>query len=187
MKQVLRCLILLLMAAWSLSFADRPAPQREYTIGSPNGNFEFTMKPGSSQGALEPYGEAFSITPDGDQESAKGGRELLWQVTGWYSPQTFISNDGRSLVRMGPWASRPVTEELAVAFYRDGCEVRRYVVADLIVDHESVKRSVSHYSWLASNGDLPRLTEDGRFQLRTIEDRLVTFDLSTGEILDSDH
>jgi hypothetical protein len=166
------------MLAWSLSAADRPAPEREYTIRSSSGTYEFAMQPGGPQGSPQPYGEAFDI--------AQGERILLWRVTGWYAPQTFISNDGRSLVRMGPWASKPITEELALAFYRDGQELKRYVVADLISDENSVQRSVSHYTWQAQNNESPGMIEDGRFQLQTVEGKLLTFDLATGEISDSE-
>lgn len=178
MGQKPRYSLLLLLFAWSLSAADRPVPEREYTIRSSNGMYEFTMTPSDSLENSEPYGEAFSL--------AQGERDLLWRVTGWYAHPTLISNDGRSLVRFGPWAARPITEELALAFYRDGEEIKRYVVADLIKDENSVQRTVSHYTWQAQDNEWPGKIEDGHFQLRTIEGKRVTFDLETGEISDAE-
>jgi hypothetical protein len=183
-ERKIRYSILLLTAAWTVTAADRPAPQREYTIRSLNGKYEFTMNPGGSAGDTQPFGTAFNVTLDDEAGSLQSEQAALWRVEGWYSPQTFISNDGHSLVRMGPWASKPLSEELAIAFYSDGREVRRYVVADLIEDESTVRRSVSHYTWLAADADFPRIVDDGQFQLRTIEGQLVTFDLLTGEIAD---
>ena len=182
MKQILLCSFLLLSLA-TVAVADRPAPDRQYTIRSANGQYEFTMYPAGSQddSGSAPYGEAHSIATSDPELAADADRTPLWKVSGWYAAKTFLSNDGRNLVRMGPWASKPLDEELAVAFYCDGREIRRYVVADLVQDESAVQRSVSHYNWQASDSDLPRLTEDGRFQLRTIDGRLVTFDITNGE------
>jgi hypothetical protein len=158
--------------------ADRPAMQREYTISSSNGKYEFTMYPSNDLGGSQtaPRGEAFEVSDDGT-------REQLWQVVDWYAFETFLANDGRGLVRMGPWASSPPHEELALAFYRDGAELRRYVVGDLIDDEDTLEHSVSHYRWLARDARYPRILADGRFELRTIEDRVVAFDVTTGAML----
>jgi uncharacterized protein YecT (DUF1311 family) len=163
--------------------ADSPAPERQYTATSTNGTYAFTMHPTARDGAstTSPYGEAYRIASVGGLVGFE--KELLWRTDGWYSFKTFISNDGRNLVRIGPWASLPQTEELAVAFYRDGIEQRRYVVSDLIENADAVERSVSHYNWEKRDSTFPRLLANGRFQLRTVENRTITFDVATGEIL----
>ncbi|MBT8099920.1 MAG: hypothetical protein KJO82_09225, partial [Gammaproteobacteria bacterium] len=125
--------------------ADSPAPERRYMVTSPNEKYQFTMHPTDSSGSSTtgPYGVAVETPPDSEPVN---GTEVLWRVDGWYSFGTFISDDGRGLVRLGPWASKPLNEELAIAFYRDGEEVRRYFVAELIDDPDAVQRSVSHYT-----------------------------------------
>ena len=153
----------------AIAQADSPASPRQYSITSANGVYEFTMY-------TEPSGHAYRIDASDD-------RERLWTVSGWYSFTTFLSDDGRHLVRMGPWASLPPEEELAVAFYRDGTEYRRHTVADLVDDIDLVERSVSHYIWQGRDKDFPRLAENNRFQILTVENRIVTFDLDSGEIL----
>ncbi|MBT8061490.1 MAG: hypothetical protein KJO85_02330 [Gammaproteobacteria bacterium] len=77
---------------------------------------------------------------------------------------------------MGPWASQPRAEELAVAFYRDGAEIRRFMVADLVQDTNALPQSVSHHMWLAEGEELPAINGPGEFQLRMLEDRLYTFE-----------
>jgi hypothetical protein len=126
-----------------------------------------------------PYGEAVQATQDADAETDAAP---LWRIDGWYSFETFIADDGRGLVRIGPWASKPLADELAIAFYRDGQEVRRYTVADLIDDPESGQRSVSHYRWQKREGGYPRLTGDNRFALQTVEGRVIEFDIETGAL-----
>jgi hypothetical protein len=50
-------------------------------------------------------------------------------------------------------------------------------------DPNSVTRSVSHYQWQGRNDDSPCLSSDSRFEIRTIEDRIVRFDAATGAML----
>jgi hypothetical protein len=171
----------MLVLVVSLVHADRPAPERKYTVTSPNGTHEFTMHPTihSSTSTTSPYGEAFRVSLDGEPRIETAA---LWRVDGWYSFETFIADDGRGLIRFGPWASKPPNEELAIAFYRDGQELWRYFVADLIDDSDSVQRSVSHYMWQKREQGYPRLTLDNYFELLTVEDQVITFDVETGEL-----
>ena len=110
MYRISLLLVLSGMFASATTFGDSPAPEREYTVKSMNGEYEFTMFPSTREGntLADPRGEARKV---GAAEDAAP----LWTVTGWYAFQTFISDDGRNLVRMGPWASRPPAVELAVA------------------------------------------------------------------------
>lgn len=176
MKRDLAVFLALALLSPTVVVADRPAPQREYTVSSTNGRYEFTMYPtGQPTPSSAPHGDAFRVNPDGT-------REFLWKVEQWFSPQTFLADDGRSLVRMGPWAALPASAELAVAFYRDGREVRRYVVADLIDDTSSLVRSVSHYMWQSNLSGYPLLRSDGKFLVQTVEGRVLAFDVLTGEL-----
>lgn len=168
----------------SVAFADRPAPERTYTITSPNGRYEFAMHPAVHEGgsATAPYGEAFEAPLDGGPLEDAGP---LWRVDGWYSHETFISDDGRALVRIGPWASEDPADELAIAFYLDGRETRRYSVAELLDDRDAVQRSVSHYTWQKREQGYPQLADNSRFELLTVEDRVISFDIGSGEVRDA--
>jgi hypothetical protein len=159
--------------------ADSPAPEKQYIEVAPGGQYFFVMLPADvAGGMLSPaQGQAYQLTRIGSFES-------LWKVEGWYASSTFLTRDGRYLVRMGPWASAPPEDELAVAFYEDGVEHTRYSVADLLDDTDSIKRSVSHYLWQAYTDGFPRLTSGNRFQLLTIEGMLITFDAATGQLMD---
>lgn len=184
MHRRLAATVLFLYFTPTLIFADKPAPQREYSVLSPNGAYQFTMYPASNAGDsdVEPRGEAREVRGDSSQSSSETGK-VLWDVQGWYSFETFIADDGRGLVRIGPWASLPMEEELAVAFYRDGQEIRRYVVGDLVENEQALQRTVSHYTWQIREVGLPKLIRGNQFQLRTIENRVVTFDVRSGDMI----
>lgn len=130
------------------------------------------------------------------QLGGDGGMRELWRTEGWYASTVLLANDGRHLVRMGPWPSgwEPTPEHLAVAFYRDGQLLRSYSTADLIKDKKRVQVSASHYFWLAvaDHSDWfrfdpdrePRLDNNyGEFRLKTIEGVLYRFSLESGKII----
>ena len=63
---------------------------------------------------------------------ANGKFRELWRVKGWYAFFTFLSDDGRYLVRMGDCAfgSEPSPANLALAFYDNGKFVGYYSTAE---------------------------------------------------------
>ena len=166
--------VLFLIFTPTLILADRPTPQREYPVLSPKGTYQFTMypMPRSANSDFVPRGETREIYADSSQSGSERAK-LLWEVQGWYSFETYIADDGHSLVRVGPWASLPIEEELAVAFYRDGHEIRRYVVADIVVNEQALRHSVSHYAWQIREDALPRLSPGNRFQLKTVHGEIA--------------
>jgi len=128
-----------------------------------------------------------------------GGGEMreLWRTEGWYAFKVFLADDGRHLVRMGPWSCgwEPTPEHLAVAFYCDGKLLRSYSTADLIKDKKRVRVSASHYLWLAvaDSSDWFRFDPDREphldnyhreFRLKTIEGVLYRFSVETGAIIE---
>jgi hypothetical protein len=158
--------------------ADRPARPVRYMTVAPDGLSLFIMVPDVQRDGttVQAHGMAFELTESGDLEP-------LWQVEGWYA-RVHLASGGEFLVREGPWASGPPGEELAVAFYERGREIRRYAVSELLVDPQNVVHSVSHYQWQGSLAGYPRLAGRDRFQLTTIEGELLTFNVRTGEIVD---
>jgi len=170
------CRITVLVLFAGAAIADRPAPETDYTITSANGLYEFRMAP-------SPWDMTANSSPMGAAYRKSDGKRL-WNFQGWYSHSTFLSNDGKHLVRMGPWAALPPEEELAIAFYRGGDELSRFVVADLVRDSDLLERSISHYTWMKHGDDYPQLDDESQFKLVTVENVMITFDIPTGSIVD---
>lgn len=110
----------------------------------------------------------------------------------WFSQRIFLecnvaSGDGPvalSVVRFGPWARghRASGQHLALAFYRGPRLLRRYSTLDIAGRPDNVSASESHYvvidsvigyRWLEGNRY--------RFEVRTTEGRVLSFDPATGE------
>ncbi len=110
-----------------------------------------------------------------------GKDKALYTVSGWYSYQVFISNDGTHLIRMGDWPSgRPKKEDLALAFYVNGKEIKRHSTLDMLKEPSKAPRSISHYRWLESV-DASYIPYE-MFSVLTVEKIKITFDITTGEI-----
>jgi hypothetical protein len=57
------------------------------------------------------------------------------------------------MVRWGPWArSKDEGKTLAIAFYKDGKEIKSYQVNDLVKDYRDLPQTVSHYMWRKETG-----------------------------------
>jgi len=132
---------------------------------------------------------------------AKWGEELICSFD-WYSPQIYlIENFGSelpgqpeinkfcSIVRMGFWprGSEP-NETLAVAFYKNCKEIKSYSTADIVrlgyKDPKNIERSVSHYRVFKQIIGFGFARYGGyKFDVVTMEDRTLSFDAATGEIL----
>ena len=174
--------------------ADSPAePVPKVTVAN-SGRCIFKLLPPhwNDKGKItrKPFGIAYEL-----QDS--GSFRELWRVEGWYAFRTFLSSDGRYLVRMGDWAvgSEPSKEDLAVAFYDRGKLLAQFSTADLVKDKTKVVASVSHYMWLAHEVALfgpdrdkkvrqpvPELDYDNNFHLKTCDGIEYTFDITTGKI-----
>ncbi|WP_162926377.1 hypothetical protein [Teredinibacter purpureus] len=167
-------------------WADSPAMPIPYVEPSSYGSFYFKMIPevgsyenGEYEIKSPAYGVAYELLENGDSRE-------LWEVQGWYAFQVYLSNEAEYLVRMGNWASgkKPSKEDLAVAFYHKGVLLKEYSTADLIKIKRSVQRTVSHYFWRSDDQEFPKMEYKNKFLLKTIENRLYTFDISTGEIIE---
>lgn len=188
-----RSVALLLTGAAAL--ADSPAMPTPRVTVSRNAEFIFKQVPArwNNEGVVtnEHVGIAYQLETDGTFRR-------LWRVEGWYAFQTFLSNDGHYLVRMGNWSGgqNPSREDLAVAFYDKGKLLAEYSTADLVKDHSKVSRSVSHYTWLAHDVQifrpnyenekpepLPELGWDNKFHLKTCDGISYAFDATTGKII----
>jgi hypothetical protein len=159
-------------------FADLPAPAYPYVVSSKDGTHYFKMLPDPKNlFALDTHGRgvAYEVTKNGKDKT-------LWRVAGWYSFSTFISNDGKYLVRVGNWPpGEPSAQHLAVAFYDNGKLIKRYSPLDVLKDPAHAPRSVSHYRWLKDLNGFYKETE--MFSFVTVENIEYTFDVTTGKLL----
>lgn len=157
-------------------WADKLAPSRTYVEPSKNGKYYIVMVPNVPYGE-EGVGIAFKVEKDADK--------LLWQID-WYARQVYISDNGINLIRKGLWARdwRDLSD-LAIAFYEKGKLLKSYQVSDLLEDKTSILRTATHYFWRPRDKEAPfgfSDTED-KFVLTTIEGKIFTFDVKSGELL----
>lgn len=159
-----------------LLFADSPAPNMPQKVYSSDKQFYIEMTPKDGWGGYGP-GEGIVYKVKGD-----GKTEKLWSVD-FYSGEAILTNDGKHLVAFGPWASS--MSDLAIAFYAEGKELKKYSVKDLIPDESKLQHSVSHFFWQSFDKKKARgLQKDGKeFILPLIDGRVIVFDMTTGEIL----
>ncbi len=179
----------------STVLADRPLPDQRYVKTSQGGEFVFTMVPAKREFrdkkwviARDAFGICYSLTVEGELVEA-------WRVKGWFSPEIYLSDDGKHLIRMGPWSKghEPEASDLAVAFYQNGKLLKTYSTADLVRRPGTILASVNHYEWLArardaergeSNPDSKLRLEGNRvFHLKTCDLIKYQFDVTTGEII----
>lgn len=137
----------LIFALPDVAMADSPAPPRDYAQVTEGGEYVFVM--------LVPEDRLdFAETDEAIREEYSrsglyrndGSLDPIWTVD-WHAFSVDVSSDGRHLTRWGPWPGRGNYEELALAFYEDGQEVRSYRVEDLVAKPGSLPESVSHYTW----------------------------------------
>jgi hypothetical protein len=107
----------------------------------------------------------------------KGSTEPLWTVDS-YAFGVHLSPNGKYLVQEGPWAMSP--EQLGVSFCANGELLRAWSIDDLVDEPENLPHSMSHFRWrVGGSGKLD--SEKLLFSLTTLEDRILVFDLRTGQ------
>jgi len=165
---------------------DSPAIPHPLVITSSYGQHYFKMIPAeysykNSERTIvkEAFGVAYAVDDEGNDKE-------LWRVKGWYSFQTFLSNNGEFLVRLGNWAEGCATSEknLGVAFYSNGELLKQYSTKDLIKNSKNVECTISHYFWRENKEGSLHLSYNDQFHLKTIEGTQYIFDIKTGNILE---
>lgn len=187
--------IILFLVQTSFVLADQEGPQTTKITASSQGNHFFKMVAQKKHFDgkkfvidREAYGVCYKVNKEGDLKE-------VWKTKGWYSSEVFLSNDGKYLVRMGPWnrGHKPNANDLAVAFYKDGVQIKKYATTELVKNLKSIVHWVSHYSWLAraKSDELKsnqlketklRLDYKGIFHLMTTDKIKYQFLVKTGEI-----
>ncbi len=191
MKHIAAIILIAFLAALSIGTgtparADSEAPPSDYTKVTENGRYIFVMlapdrldvlggptRPQSSFGKSEiqkTYKQSGLYNNDGSNEP-------LWTVS-WYSFSVYPSSDGKHVVKMGPWAQS--TSDLAIAFYENGKELKRYIISDLVKNQLKLKHTVSHFFWKTG---LQYNDKEGTVFIETIDGLAYTFSVKTGDII----
>lgn len=160
-----------------ICFADKEAPNKNYAVKSPNGKYEIQMLPSEAYG-FSGEGTAFHIV--------NNTKEIIWKID-WFSKRVFLSDDGKHLIRFGPWASDIVNfSDLAIAFYEDGKLLKEYKVNELVKNPGTLQYSVSHYKWRYEDPSLRfGFSEDNKTYTIITKDNLAyVFDVKTGLIVE---
>lgn len=169
----------------SLAWADRARAPLDYVMDVAKGQYVFVMLANRDNNLLDPGAPDDVGVIDSDKEIRKRYRQSglyrthpltpLWSVS-WYAFKVFPASDGEHLIRMGPWASSP--DQLALAFYANGREIKQYLIRDLVKDPSRLRYTVSHFFWLAeaSYDDKTQL-----FHVKTVDSQPYTFSILTGE------
>ena len=107
-----------------------------------------------------------------------GSTTPIWTVN-WYG-KVYLFPDGEHLIRQGPWNRSwepgidSYLDGLAVAFYKNGFEVAKYSVGNLVKDTGAIRFSVSHYQWKEEE----RFEmETGLLFIKTLDHQEYTFDI----------
>ena len=159
--------------------ADAPYP---WILTADKGHVFFAMypPPAHSKNNDGAKGICYRLEPDGSVKE-------LWRISGWYMFGGYLSRSGEYLVRLGPWAEDLTHHsDLAVAIYKNGKLVKEYRVNELIKNLDALEYSASHYSWLPGRQSGPNQFIDNQFMLTLIDKTIYSFNLDTGEIVDTD-
>lgn len=100
--------------------------------------------------------------------------------------QGFAGSNTVSVVRMGPWARgrAPQPDHLAFELYKGNVLIRSVSTTDLVDLGAIARRSVSHYTVINRVVGIRRPWGNKLvFEVIVAGDRLLTFDLDTGEVL----
>ncbi len=174
------------LLAASPAVADDEASNRPLVVASEHGNCYAKSVPSASYGN-EGQTRVYVVERDADTLAA---------TYEWYANrlrlECNVADSGGvtalSIIEFGPWARGQEASDdvLALAFYWNGRLLRRYSTLDIAGRPSNVSASVSHYSVIEEV--LGYQWVDGnryRFAIRTIDNRVITFDAGAGTIVSS--
>lgn len=185
MKSLVLALLLGAIVWAPFSWAQTPPRFEPRVTAAMRAPYYFTMLPaqydykeGDYEETAPARGVAYRLEEDGNSAS-------LWEVEGWYATTVYLAANGTHLIRMGNWpeGNVPEQDDLAVAFYKEGELLKSYSTADLVGNPNNVRPESDHYFWLARDENYPELTYSNHFLLKTIENKIFEFDISTGDII----
>ncbi len=176
MKSIILISVFVLTTISTL-WADKEAPQYVYVRSSYGGQYYFKMIPEADYDRTKGRGALYLVTK-------KRLDKVLWKVKGWYAFQTYISYDGRYLIRIGNWPRGriPSHKHLGIAFYDKGTLIKKYSTKDLVKNLPPVRASVSHYRFLEKVLGFESAYSH-RFKIKTADKMEYTFDVTHGKIV----
>lgn len=106
----------------------------------------------------------------------------LYEIAGWYRVVA-VSNDGHSLV-IGYDGSNLLSagfssEQPMLTFYQMGQKGRVVKLRELVPDLGLLRKTASHWVW----GQYIGFDEKNRYQVKTVDGRLLRFDAATGGLV----
>lgn len=110
----------------------------------------------------------------------KGDKSTPVYTVSWYAYRVDLSNDGRYLIRPGPWATD--RSDMAVAFYDRGELLRFYRINELTSFTSPFEHTISHFFWKKS-WDFDQESNELAIETKTFTS--FRFDATTGEIISS--
>jgi hypothetical protein len=167
MKTASNLLVTLVLLAQA-SLADSPLPPPVMkAVWSPNKQFCAVMEPKPATTTIYRVG-------------SDGKRTKQWAMPGWFRV-AHLADDGEHLiVGNGGINLLPLNvtkDETMIEFYKRGKLIKSVALGELLKDQSSLKRTVSHHLW----GSYLGLDDKGYYVVKTVEDRTLTFDVTTGK------
>ncbi len=181
MNTALKFILVFQVIALALSFgapalADTPAPPRDYTEVTENGEYIFVML-APPEKWIQKNPELRKTYKESGLYKNDGSTTPLWTVY-WYSFSVYPSSDGKHVVRMGPWATS--VDNLALAFYENGKPLKQYLIKDLVKNQLKLRHTVSHFFW---KSELRFNDKEETIFLTTTDGQTYLFSVKTGEII----
>jgi hypothetical protein len=158
------------------AFSDNPAPQRDYTVTSPNGIFIIVVFCDESwrdkiidEKIRNTYKYPGIYTKDG----------LLISRIDKHIWQAIISDNGIGF-GLGQWAETDNYDEPSFYICKNN-EMKPYKPKEIISNLDNLPRSVSHYKTIYS---IDYIIERGQIVIITYESKALVFNHETGEKID---
>nr|MCH9675452.1 hypothetical protein [Gammaproteobacteria bacterium] len=106
-----------------------------------------------------------------------GSLEPLWTID-WFAHSTHVTNDGRFMVRDGPWAG--ATDQLGIAFYDNGALISWFAIGDVVSDLNDLVHTTSHFFW--RQGEAHFDADSGVYKFATVSGDRLEFHAKTGHL-----
>lgn len=172
MKKVIGVAILCLITA--KSFADAPLPMpKSYRVCNDDISHCANISPDSGAVVYKIEGDTFSAVE-------------AYRIPGWHR-DVHLSKDGEYFMS-GYGGLNLVSLDanqntVILTIWKKGKKSHEITLGQILKTMRSLQRTVSHYYWGINEG----LTYDGKFKIKTVEERTVLVNPETGEITFSEN
>ncbi|MDD5428670.1 MAG: hypothetical protein PHI58_05485 [Candidatus Omnitrophica bacterium] len=153
---------------------------KSYEQLSPNGKYLFVMlAKGTDMTKVDTLKKKYSHS---GLYKANNANKPLWRIN-WYASTVHISSDGIHLVRVGrpiveAMNGKPDMEQLALAFYKNGSQTRKYLIRDLIAKPSRLVKSGKGFKWqerIAFDDD------SGKLEITLVTGQTKVFSVKSGK------